>query len=173
MSLQDLRREAPASLEARFIADPSTFSKKTLFFLRKAHFSATSSQRGYSENSKTVSRSFTWLTLASPRSSHLGLAQKVVFPQAKQHCVRECAAVCNETRLQRSWSRSTRSIFFRSHLAEILETQRVRSWRLKEWDPRNIPRNTPHNIPHNSVFFPSHLAEILETPRVRSWRLKE
>ena len=28
---------------------------------------------------------------------------------------------------------------FRS-VPEILETQRVRSWRLKEWEPRNIPR---------------------------------
>ena len=37
VSLQDLRREAPASLEARFSADRSTFSKKTLFFFRKSY----------------------------------------------------------------------------------------------------------------------------------------
>ena len=46
--------------------------------------------------------------------------------------LRKCASVCSERRLQRSWSLSTHSIFFRSHLAEILETQRMRSWRLKE-----------------------------------------
>ena len=37
LSLQDLRRDAPASLEARFTADRSTFSQKTLFFRRKSY----------------------------------------------------------------------------------------------------------------------------------------
>ena len=69
----------------------------------------------YSENSKTVSRSFTWLTSASPRSSHLGLPEKVWFPMEKQRLLRKCASVCSETRLQRSWSLST----------QILEIQRV------------------------------------------------
>ena len=31
-------------------------------------------------------------------------------------------------------------------VAEILETQRMRSWRLKEWEPRNIPRNMPRRM---------------------------
>ena len=98
----------------------------------KADFCAAFSQTGYSENSETVSRSFTWLTLASPKSSYLHLSQKVLFPTETQRFLRKCASVCIERRLQISWSLSTDSIFFRSHLAEIVETQRMRSWRLKE-----------------------------------------
>ena len=94
---------------------------KVTLALRKAHFSAASSQTGYSETSEAVSRGFTWLTFASPGSSYLGLARKVLFPKGKQRWLRTCASVCSEPRFHRSGSFSTQSIFCRSHVAEILE----------------------------------------------------
>ena len=68
-------------------------------------------------------------------------------------------------------------IFCQSHLAEILETQRLRSSRLHQ---SNIPRicsdrrlHRSWSLSTDSIFFPSHVTEILETGTVRSWRLKE
>ena len=49
---------------------------------------------------------------------------------------------------------------------EILETQRVRSWRLKEWEPRNIPRRMCRP---EASYSNSSGSQV----RARSWKLKE
>ena len=46
-------------------------------------------QTSYSEHTETHSRSFTWLTLAAPRSSYLLSAHMVFFPQARRRLLRK------------------------------------------------------------------------------------